>query len=116
MSSSILAQVSKQREVLKEFLYNNMHALAQQCAPIMNDPWALDSLLRQHVHEDSLCKYLWVLDHTAYQLSATVARQRTIEEQRGRDRAARPYMQRALLGESFTCRTPTSAATANGPR
>lgn len=101
MRSSILAQVNKQREVLKEFLYNDMHALAQQCAPIMKDPWALDRLLQQHVNQSSLCKYLWVLDHTAYQLSGTVARQRIIEEQRGRDRAARPYMQRALLGESF---------------
>lgn len=101
MSSSILAQVSKQRLVLKEFLYDNMFALAEKCAPVMHDPQAMDRLLDQHVHQSSLCKYLWVLDHTAYQLSATVARHHVIEEQRGRDRAARPYLQRALMGNQF---------------
>ena len=101
MSSSILTQVSKQRLVLKEFLYDNMLALAQKCIPIMNNSQALDSLLDEHVHQSSLCKYLWVLDHTAHQLSATVARHHIIEAQRGRDRAARPYLQRALMGNSF---------------
>ena len=101
MSSSILTQVSKQRLVLKEFLYDNMLGLAQKCAPIMNDPQALDHLLGEHVHQSSLCKHLWVLDHTAHQLSATIARHHIIEEQRGRDRAARPYIQRALKGDAF---------------
>lgn len=53
MSSTILSQVSKQREGLKAFLQDNMHALAQQCAPLMNDPPALEGLLRQHVNESS---------------------------------------------------------------
>lgn len=101
MSSSILTQVSKQRLVLKEFLYDNMFVLARKCAPIMSDPQALDHLLNEHVNQSSLCKHLWVLDHTAHQLSATMARHHVIEEQRGRDRAARPYIQRALMGDSF---------------
>ena len=101
MSSSILGQVSKQRELLKDFLYNNMFELAEKCAPLMSDPRALDELLDAQFHPSSLCKYLWVLDHTAQQITATVARNRIIEEQRGRDRAARPYIQRALMGDIF---------------
>lgn len=101
MSSSILSQVSKQREVLKDFLYDNMHVLAEKCAPFMHDPEALEQLLDEHVHRSSLCKYLWVLDATAHQVTATVARHHMKEEQRGRDRAARPYMQRALKGDHF---------------
>jgi hypothetical protein len=101
MSNSILSQVEKQRQVLKEFLYDNMFALAHKCAEVLNDPEALDELLEQHVHQSSLCKYLWVLDHSAHQLTATIARDHRKEEQRGRDRAARPYLQRALLGDHF---------------
>jgi hypothetical protein len=101
MSTSILVQVEKQRQVLKEFLYDNMHVLAQKCASVMHDSRALDDLLDEHVHKSSLCKYLWVLDHTAHQVTATVARGHRKEEQRGRDRAARPYMQRALKGDHF---------------
>lgn len=101
MSTSILTQVEKQRQVLKEFLYDNMFVLAQKCAEVMHDPAALDDLLEEHVHKSSLCKYLWVLNHSAHQLTATVARNHRKEEQRGRDRAARPYMQRALKGDHF---------------
>ena len=101
MNSSILAQVSKQRLLLKDFLHDNMFELAQKCVPLMDDPVALDALLDEHVHQSSLCKYLWVLDPTARQITATVARNRKLDEQRGRDRAARPYIQRALLGDSF---------------
>jgi hypothetical protein len=96
-----LTQVATQRRVLKEFLYDNMYKLAQLCAPLMHDQRALDDILDQHVHQSSLCKYLWVLDANAIQLTATVARHHSKEEQRGRDRAARPYMQRALKGDPF---------------
>lgn len=101
MSSAFLTQIGKQREVLKEFLYDNMYQLAQQCAPLMDDPQALDALLESHISKSSHCKYLWVLDHTAHQLTATVARRHKKEDQRGRDRIARPYMQRALTGDHF---------------
>lgn len=101
MNTSIIAQIEKQRQILQEFLYDNMFALAQKCAAVIHDAAALDDLLDEHVHKSSLCKYLWVLDHTAHQITATVARSHRKEEQRGRDRAARPYMQRALKGDHF---------------
>jgi len=101
MNSTILPQVEKQRQVLKSFLDERMTALAQQCLVLIHDPSALDQLLASHVNQSSLWKYLWVLDKTAYQLTATVARNHAKEDQRGRDRAARPYMQRALGGDPF---------------
>lgn len=101
MNSVILDQVAKQRETLKEFLQNNMSALAALCSKHMNNPQALDSLLQEHAGKSSHCRYLWVLDHTARQLTATVSKHELREEQRGRDRIARPYMQRALKGEPF---------------
>lgn len=101
MSTSILDQVSKQREVLKDFLYDGMHQLAGQCAPLMYDPKLLDELLVTQIKQLKYCKYLWVLDHTAHQVTSTISRKRRIDEQRGRDRVARPYMQRALKGDHF---------------
>ncbi len=101
MGTSKLDQVEKQRQVLKTFLQDNMAVLAQKCAPAMHDVTALETLLNEHVHKSSLCKYLWVLDNTAHQLTATMARNHSKEDQRGRDRAARPYMQRALTGDPF---------------
>lgn len=101
MSSTILTQVAKQRQVLKEFLYDSMFDLAQQCARVLHDPAALDDLLSAHMQQSSLCKYIWVLDHSAHQVSATIAHDQCIEEQRGRDRAARPYMQRGMRGDHF---------------
>ncbi len=101
MSSTFLSLVAKQRQVLKEFLHDSMFELAQQCAPLMHDPLALDDVLEAHIQTSECCKYLWVLDHTAHQLTATVARGHKKEDQRGRDRVARPYMQRALTGDHF---------------
>lgn len=101
MKTTILKQVAKQREVLKDFLYDNMFHLAKQCVPLMNDPYQLDQMLRSHFSDSTLCKYLWVLDHTAHQLTATISRKGLKEIQRGRDRIARPYMQRALKGDPF---------------
>ena len=101
MSSSILAHVAEQREILKTLLSDNMRELAQQCAGLMQQPDKLDSLLESHLKELTYCKHLWVLDHKAYQLTATVARDRLLETERGRDRVARPYMQSALTGNQF---------------
>lgn len=101
MSSIILDQVAKQRQTLKEFLQGNMSELAAHCAENIENPQALDELLQQHAAKSSHCKYLWVLDTTCHQQTATVSKYELKEEQRGRDRIARPYMQRALTGDPF---------------
>jgi hypothetical protein len=102
MDSVILEQLAKQRETLKAFLQNNMSQLAALCSTQIHNQQALDEILQQHAARSTHCRYLWVLDHTARQLTATVSRHELREEQRGRDRVARPYMQRALKGEPFS--------------
>ncbi len=101
MESSIQKHIVQQREMLKEFLRGGMAQLAGRLAPHIDAPAELDRLLSTHIKDSTYCKYLWVLDHTAHQLTATIARQSALAQERGRDRVARPYMQRALLGESF---------------
>ena len=101
MSSTILDHVARQRQILKQFLSDSMSQLGQQCIPLMSEPEKLDELLQAHFKLSSYVKYLWVLDHSGRQLSATVSRKKLKEGQRGRDRVARPYMQRALKGDPF---------------
>lgn len=101
MSSTILDHVAEQRQVLKKILADSMSRLGRQCSDVMRHPKKLDKLLKAHFDESNYCKYLWVLDHTGHQLTATVSRKMLKEEQRGRDRVARPYMQRALKGDPF---------------
>ena len=101
MSSVILDQVAKQRETLKEFLQDSMQKLSRQCARNMQNIAGLEALLKYHMSQSTYCKYLWVLDQTSHQLTATIAKNKNLEDQRGRDRVARPYMQRALTGDPF---------------
>ncbi len=101
MSSAILVQVARQREELKVLLNESMFKLAQKCALLIHEKSALDGLLISHISKSKFIKYLWVLDRTAHQLTATVSKKGLKEEPRGRDRAARHYMQAALNGEQF---------------
>ena len=101
MSSSILDLVATQRKILKQFLTDSMFKLGQECARSIDDPHKLDKILKSHIKQTSYSKYLWVLDHSGHQLTATVSRKKLKEVERGRDRAARPYLQRALSGDPF---------------
>jgi len=101
MSSSILIQVARQREELTAFLNESMFKLAQKCALLMHDGQMLDDLLMSKLSKLPFTKYLWVLDRGAHQLTATVSKKGLKQEPRGRDRAARHYMQAALNGKQF---------------
>ncbi len=101
MPSTILNYVVRQRQVLKDRLAGDMQELAEHCASLMDDPLRLEALLEAKFSVPRFFKYLWVLDHAGIQVTATVARNKLKTEQRGRDRAARPYIQRALAGEKF---------------
>ncbi len=101
MTDKLLDHVARQRETLKALLVDDMRQLAQSCAPLMDQPEQLEALLRANFSKGRYFKYLWVLDHAGIQITSTVTRKKMKPEQRGRDRAARPYMQRALAGEAF---------------
>lgn len=101
MSKNILDIVAKQRDILKNILYDSMFALGEKCIPLLNDTDGLEQILQSHMKECKQCKYLWVLDNTAHQITATVSQTKLKVIERGRDRAARPYMSRAIKGASF---------------
>ena len=92
--------VRKQRQDLKELLSESMSELATACASNMNNRQALEDILAKEMSTADYCKYLWVLDKHARQLTDNI--QRTgFKRGVGRDRVARPYLQRALKGEDY---------------
>lgn len=93
--------VKKQRKALKELLFASMSELATACAEKINNRQALEEILSNEMCSAEYCKYLWVLDKTGRQLTDNVKRDGSKHEQVGRDRAARPYLQRALKGKDY---------------
>jgi hypothetical protein len=92
--------VRKQRQDLKELLSESMSELATTCSSNMNNRQTLEDILSKEMSRAEYCKYLWVLDKHARQLTDNI--QRTgFEPGVGRDRVARPYLQPALKGEDY---------------
>ncbi len=93
--------VTQQRQELKNLLFESMSEVAEACAKQINNREALEIILTDEMSKAEYCKYLWVLDKHARQITNNVKRSGLKEGQVGRDRAARPYLQRALKGESY---------------
>jgi len=93
--------VKKQRKALKELLSESMSELATSCAGEMKNRQALEDILSKEMHSADYCKYLWVLDKNGRQLTDNAMRTGFKQGQVGRDRAARPYLQRALKGKDY---------------
>ena len=93
--------VKKQRAALKELLSESMAELATACAGEMKNRQVLEDILAKEMASADYCKYLWVLDKTGRQLTDDAMRTGFKHGQVGRDRAARPYLQRALKGEDY---------------
>lgn len=67
----------------------------------MGNRQALEQLLAAEMINAQYCKYLWIVDKAGSQLTEDATRTGFKQGQVGRDRIARPYLQRALKGEDF---------------
>ena len=93
--------VKQQRQALKELLSESMANVASACTKNMDNQAALEEILANTMSKADYCKYLWILDRHARQITNNVKRVGLKKGQIGRDRVARPYMQRALKGEDY---------------
>jgi len=93
--------VKKQRSALKALLFESMSELAIACSGEMKNRQTLQDILAKEMSHADYCKYLWVLDINGLQLTDNIKRIGIKQGQIGRDRAARPYLQRALMGEDY---------------
>ena len=66
--------VTKQRKALKRLLSQSMSEVATACAAIRHDRQALEDMLSNEMRIAEYCKYVWVLDKSALQLTDDVKR------------------------------------------
>ena len=91
----------QQRQSLKDLLFDSMSELATACAIKIHNRQALEDIISDEMKSADYCKYLWIVDKTGRQLTNDAMRTGFKHGQVGRDRVARPYLQRALKGEDY---------------
>jgi len=102
MSDVLKNAVRRQRILLEGLLASPLERLASTCSQVWADRSALEALLSSGQKALPSCKYLYVLDHDARQVTANVSRTGLRIEHFGRDRKERPYLAQALAGERFS--------------
>ena len=102
MGQALRTAVARQRMLLRGLLFAPMQRLAHSCAEVWPARTALEKCLREGLPSLPSCKYLYVLDKLANQITSNVTVTGLLPEHFGRNRAERPYLRDALAGESFT--------------
>ncbi len=97
MDSTVKQSVRQQRKFLTQHLKGKLSHLAKTLAPLINDPDLLNDHLVKAISDLPYCKYIYVLDASAKQLSATVSHANVKLEDIGRDRSLRPYMKNMFV-------------------
>ena len=102
MTQTLQQAIARQRRILAGWLESSLSILAEACAEIWPDRQAIENRLIDGLTELPYCKYLYVLDADAKQITANVTHTGLLEEHFGRDRSSRPYMADALAGNPFS--------------
>jgi hypothetical protein len=102
MTDTLQDAIARQRQILKGWLGSSLAILAEGCGDAWPDRTALEDRLAAGLAELPYCKYLYVLDTEARQLTANLSRKGSMPEQFGRDRRERPYLAEALGGAHFS--------------
>lgn len=102
MNSTLQAAIQRQRNILEGWLASSLSILAEGCRDCWPVRDQLEARLLRGMEELPYCKYLYVLDPAARQLTANISRAGLLEDQFGRDRSERPYLAQALAGAAFS--------------
>jgi hypothetical protein len=102
MSEALQTAVARQRLLLRGRLSGLLERLALQARTDWPERAALERLLIEALPSLPSCKYLYVLDRDAHQITANASPQGLLPEHLGRDRSDRPYLADALAGERFS--------------
>lgn len=102
MGHALRTAVARQRMLLRGRLASPLKRLARRCFEVWPDRAALEQRLNEGFASLPSCKYLYVLDRNAQQITANVTPRGLLLEHFGRDRSARPYLAEALAGERFS--------------
>lgn len=102
MSHALQTIVARQRLLLQGRLARVLARLEGPCRRVWPDRTALEGLLMAALPGLASCKYLYILDAEARQITANVSPQGLLTDQFGRDRRERPYLAEALAGARFS--------------
>jgi hypothetical protein len=102
MNLNLQHAIQRQRGILKGWLASSLSFLADTCREVWPARELLEPRLIEGMHELPYCKYLYVLDHQARQITANISRGGLMPEHFGRDRSDRPYLAEALAGSPFS--------------
>ncbi|NEX23031.1 hypothetical protein G3480_22480 [Thiorhodococcus mannitoliphagus] len=102
MSEALQTAVARQRILLQGRLSGLLERLVSGCRAAWPDRQALEGILVDALPSLTSCKYLYILDEHAKQLTANLSPQGLLPEHFGRDRSERPYLAAALAGERFS--------------
>ena len=101
MSNNLRRSIAAQRAVLHDLLAPELARHASELPPFLGDREKLDAWLQEIFRPIDDCKYVYVLDGAAVQISSTVSRYGADAEAFNRDRSQRPYMLRAMRDPSL---------------
>lgn len=93
--------IAKQRDLLSKMLCDPLKHAAQVCVAAWGNRQQLNEALEQILQTMPYCKFLYVLDTTAKQISDNVSHDGIHPEDYGRDRSSRPYMNEVVPSTDF---------------
>jgi hypothetical protein len=102
MNTTLQESIDRQRSILKGWLAASLVRIADDCRQLWPNRQALETRLMEGLTELPYCKYLYLLDDRAHQVTSNASRTGLLEVHHGRDRSERPYLAAALSGASFS--------------
>ena len=102
MGKALQTAVARQRMLLGSRLSGPMKRLAKDCAAVWPDRDGLEKVLEHGLELLPYCKYLFVLDDQAQQITSNISHNGLLPENFGRDRSTRPYLSDAISGKTFS--------------
>lgn len=102
MKSTLQESIERQRNILKGWLSSSLTLIAEDCTQIWPQREALEARLIAGLAELPYCKYLFLLDTAAQQITSNASRAGLMEASYGRDRSQRPYMAESLAGSQLS--------------
>jgi len=102
MTATLQESIDRQRSILQGWLSASLSRIADDCRQRWPDRQALEARLLEGLAELPYCKYLYLLDERAHQITSNASRAGLLEAHYGRDRSERPYLAMALAGAAFS--------------
>ena len=93
--------IARQRENLIALLKEPLRQVAEECSRVWGDREQLDAVLMASLARLPHCKYHYVLDSQAIQISDNISREGIIVKDFGRDRSQRPYVNEVVPSTDF---------------